>query len=72
MSFGGGLRAAKRELDSEVRIFYVRLCNEINDLAALRIPVNLLYDRFDPPVVEQIVQDTRTPQEKESASVFAF
>ena len=52
MNYGGGLKAAKRELDSEVRIFYVRLCNEINDLAALRIPVNLLYDRFDPPVVE--------------------
>ena len=41
---------ARKEMDQEVRIFYIRLANELNDLAALHIPCNLLYDRFDPVV----------------------
>ena len=55
--------AARRELDSEVRIFYVRLANELNDLAMLEIPINLLYDRHDPPVKEKKEPiDTRTAE----------
>lgn len=64
--------AARRELEQEIRIFYVRLANELNDLAALQIPCNLLYDRFDPTVEFQEPVDTRTAQEKESAATFSF
>ena len=62
--------AARKELDQETRIFYVRLANELNDLAALEIPINLLYDRHDPPL--ETPKDSRTAQEKESQQIFAF
>ena len=69
----GRNNAARRELDGEVRIFYVRLANELNDLAMLEIPINLLYDRHDPPVKEKKEPiDTRSAEQKETSALFAF
>ena len=45
-----------------MRIFYVRLANELEDLAALEIPINLLYDRHDPVVEHETPPDTRSAE----------
>ena len=51
----------------------MHLSDELNDLAGLAIPLNLLYDRFDPlPEVEKTVVDNRTAAQKESSQIFAF
>ena len=59
-------------MEQEVRIFYIRLANELNDLAALHIPCNLLYDRFDPVIEHLEPVDNRSAKEKESAAAFSF
>ena len=59
-------------MEQEVRIFYIRLANELNDLAALHIPCNLLYDRFDPVIDHLAPVDNRSAKEKESAAAFSF
>ena len=56
----GRFSLARRELNNEVRIFYVRMANELVDLAQLEIPINLLYDRFDPPMEQAEPIDNRT------------
>jgi hypothetical protein len=61
------LHYAKRETNEETRIFYVRLSDELNDLAGLNIPINLLYDRFDPIAELKPLEDNRTAAEKESS-----
>jgi len=58
-------------MEKEVRVLYARLAREIGDLAALQIPVNLLYDRFDTPLTTA-PPDTRTSDEKETSSIFSF
>ena len=68
----GRFDSARKELNGEVRIFYVKLANELNDLAQLEIPPSLLYDRFDPVVKEEEPIDTRTSEDKERSQIFAF
>ena len=36
---------APGDLKKEIRIFYQKLSNELNDLAKLKLPLNLLYKR---------------------------
>ena len=58
-----------------MRILYVRLANEINDLVSLEIPLSLLYSRFDMTLEEEeqkVWSDERTEAEKERALIFDF
>ena len=60
---------------NEMRILYVRLANEINDLVSLEIPLSLLYSRFDMTLEEdeqKVWSDERTEAEKERALIFDF
>ena len=68
-------RATERVLDSyadrPVRIFYVKLCNELSDLALLALPINMIYERFEPPLMMKKPK-AMSVEEKEHAELFNF
>ncbi|TNV74030.1 hypothetical protein FGO68_gene14997 [Halteria grandinella] len=59
------------DLESEVRIFYDKLYDEMRDLARLRLPINILYTRN---IIEfnRLTQPQENAQQQEKDSVFAF
>ena len=81
-SYGSSFKRSTRDSSNygenlnEMRILYVRLANEINDLVSLEIPLSLLYSRFDMTLEEEdekkVWSDERTEAEKERALIFDF
>jgi hypothetical protein len=66
---------AKENNPKEIRVFYVKLSNELKDLARLRLPLNLLYKRHVVDIAALKAPNTSNPEEMkklEADSVFAF
>ena len=76
-SKGKSLGDRQRELvleasAKEIRIFYVRLCEELTDLAKLALPINMIYERFEPPLVSEKPEPVVSQREQEIANIFNF
>ena len=71
-----GDRQREREMDNlstkEVRIFYVRLCAELTDLARLALPINMIYERFEPPLASDKPEPVVAQREQELANMDDF